>query len=30
MGKVRGLVKSQILGRANMGAVSAQIKAKLQ
>ncbi|MBO1270470.1 GatB/YqeY domain-containing protein [Shewanella sp. 4t3-1-2LB] len=30
MGKVMGLVKSQILGRANMGAVSAQIKAKLQ
>ncbi|TCN87883.1 GatB/YqeY domain-containing protein [Shewanella fodinae] len=30
MGKVMGLVKNQILGRANMGAVSAQIKAKLQ
>ncbi|MFQ6372128.1 GatB/YqeY domain-containing protein [Shewanella sp. YIC-542] len=30
MGKVMGLVKNQVLGRANMGAVSAQIKAKLQ
>ncbi|MCL1073857.1 GatB/YqeY domain-containing protein [Shewanella dokdonensis] len=30
MGKVMGLVKNQVLGRANMGAVSTQIKAKLQ
>ncbi|MDF0533788.1 GatB/YqeY domain-containing protein [Shewanella sp. A32] len=30
MGKVMGLVKNQVLGRANMGAVSTHIKAKLQ
>ena len=29
MGKVMGLVKSQVQGRADMGAVSARIKAKL-
>jgi uncharacterized protein YqeY len=29
MGKVTGLVKPKVAGRADMGAVSAKIKAKL-